>query len=81
MPSRLLVAGLDARSLVLAAPVLQRDHHVVREKASAADLLEELTGQGAEMVVLGSRLRFTDRGEHQLKGVPGMWRAFAVDGS
>jgi len=56
MPSRLLVAGLDARSLVLAAPVLQRDHHVVREKASAADLLAELTGQGAEMVVLGSRL-------------------------
>jgi hypothetical protein len=32
-------------------------------------------------LVLGSRLRFTDRGEHQLKGVPGMWRAFAVDGS
>ena len=56
MPSRLLVAGLDARSLVVAAPVLQRDHHVVREKASAADLLEDLAGQGAEMVVLGSRL-------------------------
>jgi CheY-like chemotaxis protein len=56
MPSRLLVAGLDARSLLLAAPVLQRDHHVVREKGSAAELLAELAGQGAQMVVLGSRL-------------------------
>jgi CheY-like chemotaxis protein len=56
MPSRLLVAGLDARSLLMAAPVLQRDHHVVRELGSAGDLLAELTGQGAQMVVLGSRL-------------------------
>ncbi|HVR71700.1 MAG TPA: PilZ domain-containing protein [Vicinamibacteria bacterium] len=56
MTWRLLVAGLDARSLIVAAPVLQRDDHVVREKASAAELLEDLTGQGAQMVVLGSRL-------------------------
>ena len=26
----------------------------------------------------GSGLRFEDRGEHQLKGVPDMWRLFAV---
>jgi CheY-like chemotaxis protein len=56
MPSRLLVAGIDARSLIEAAPVLQRDRHVVRAKASAADLLEDLAGQGAQMVVLGGRL-------------------------
>jgi CheY-like chemotaxis protein len=56
MSSRLLVAGLDARSLMVAAPVLQRDHHVVRDKASASDLLEELMSQGAQMVVLGPRL-------------------------
>jgi len=56
MPPRLLVAGLDARSLIVAAPVLQRDHHLVQEKASAADLLEDLTGKGAQMVVLGPRL-------------------------
>jgi len=30
-------------------------------------------------LVLGSRLAFTDRGDHELKGVPGPWRVFAVD--
>lgn len=63
MPSRLLVAGLDARSLILAAPVLQRDHHLVQEKASATELLEDLTGQGAQMVVLGPRLPDLGLGE------------------
>jgi CheY-like chemotaxis protein len=56
MLSRLLVAGLDACSLIVAAPVLQRDGHQVQEKASASDLLEDLTGHGAQMVVLGARL-------------------------
>jgi CheY-like chemotaxis protein len=56
MPSRLLVAGLDARSLIVAAPVLQRDRHHVQEKASASELLEDLAGMGAQMVVLGPRL-------------------------
>ena len=31
MPSSLLVAGLDARSLILEAPMLQRDRHFVQE--------------------------------------------------
>lgn len=56
MSSRLLVAGLDVRSLLLAAPVLQRDRHLVQEKASARDLLEDLAAGGARMVVLGTRL-------------------------
>jgi CheY-like chemotaxis protein len=56
MPSRLLVAGLDARSLILAAPVLQRDHHLVEEKATAGELLEDLAAGGAGLVVLGPRL-------------------------
>src|SRR5688500_15082826 len=56
MPSRLLAAGLDARSLIVAAPVLQRDHHLVQEKASASDLLEDLAGQGAQVVVPGPGL-------------------------
>ncbi len=30
-------------------------------------------------LVLGSRLSFTDRGHHELKGVPGAWQVFAVD--
>jgi len=30
------------------------------------------------MNVAGSGIRFTDRGEHDLKGVPGTWTLFAV---
>jgi class 3 adenylate cyclase len=30
-------------------------------------------------LVLGSRLAFTERGEHELKGVPGRWSVLAVD--
>jgi class 3 adenylate cyclase len=29
-------------------------------------------------LVIGSGLEFDDRGSHQLKGVPGEWRLFAV---
>jgi hypothetical protein len=30
-------------------------------------------------VVVGSGINFSDRGEHELKGVPGTWKLFAVD--
>ena len=36
MPAHLLVAGLDARSLLLEAPLLQRERHVVDERATVA---------------------------------------------
>jgi class 3 adenylate cyclase len=29
-------------------------------------------------IVTGSRRTFTDRGEHELKGVPGQWRLYAL---
>jgi class 3 adenylate cyclase len=29
-------------------------------------------------IVTGSRRTFTDRGEHELKGVPGAWRVYAL---
>jgi class 3 adenylate cyclase len=31
-------------------------------------------------LVAGSGIEFDDRGEHQLKGVPGSWNFFAVRG-
>jgi class 3 adenylate cyclase len=31
-------------------------------------------------LVAGSGLRFADRGTHDLRGVPGEWRLFAVEG-
>ena len=30
-------------------------------------------------LVVGSGIAFTERGEHELKGVPGRWKLFAVD--
>lgn len=56
MPSLLLVAGLDARSLALEAPLLQRERHVVEERASGRELLRDIASAGARLVVLGPRL-------------------------
>ena len=30
------------------------------------------------MLVAGSGIKFEERGEHELKGVPGAWRLFGV---
>src|SRR5262245_15540379 len=56
MPSSLLVAGLDARSLLLEAPVLQRDGHLVEERAQARDVLREIAPTATRLVVLGTEL-------------------------
>ena len=34
--------------------------------------------QTVKDLVAGSGLEFEDRGEHELKGVPGEWRLYAV---
>jgi class 3 adenylate cyclase len=41
---------------------------------------EVLVSRTVVDLVAGSGLEFEDRGEHELKGVPGIWRLFAVDG-
>jgi len=56
MPSSLLVAGLDARSLLLEAPVLQRDGHLVQERTHARDVLREIVPTASGLVVLGTEL-------------------------
>lgn len=56
MPSRLLVAGLEARSLILEAPLLQRERHLVEERCSAREVLQDLAATGARLIVLGGRL-------------------------
>jgi len=40
---------------------------------------EILASQTMKDLVAGSGLRFEDRGAHQLKGVPGEWRLFALE--
>lgn len=37
--------------------------------------------QTVKDLVIGSDAEFEDRGERQLKGVPGTWRLYAVTGS
>jgi CheY-like chemotaxis protein len=56
LPSSLLVAGLDARSLALEAQLLQRERHVIEGRATARELLLDIAPTGARLVVLGSRL-------------------------
>jgi class 3 adenylate cyclase len=41
---------------------------------------EVLVSSTVKDLVTGSGFEFTDRGEYDLKGVPGVWRVFAVDG-
>jgi len=43
--------------------------------AGADDVLVSSTVRD---LVIGSGIEFDDRGTHQLKGVPGEWRLFAV---
>jgi class 3 adenylate cyclase len=41
---------------------------------------EVLVSGTVKDLVIGSGIEFADRGEHDLKGVPGAWRLFAVTG-
>jgi len=40
---------------------------------------EVLVSSTVRDLVTGSGIRFTDRGEHHLKGVPEPWRLFVVE--
>ncbi len=45
---------------------------------SIAEPSEVLVSSTVKDLVVGADLRFEDRGEHELKGVPGRWRLFAA---
>lgn len=47
----------------------------VAERARAGEVLVSST---VKELVVGSGLEFEDRGEHELRGVPGSWRLFSV---
>ena len=46
--------------------------------AAQAGSGEVLVSQTVKELVAGSGLEFGERGEHELKGVPGSWRLYAV---
>ena len=46
--------------------------------ATMAGAGEVLVSSTVKDLIAGSGLAFADRGDHVLKGVPGMWRLFAL---
>jgi class 3 adenylate cyclase len=54
--------------------------HIAARVAALAEAGEVLVSRTVTDLVAGSELRFEDRGAHVLKGVPGTWQVFAVEG-
>ena len=52
--------------------------HIGARVAALAEPGEILVSSIVRDLVVGSGLAFADRGEHELKGVPGVWRLYAV---
>jgi class 3 adenylate cyclase/pimeloyl-ACP methyl ester carboxylesterase len=53
--------------------------HIGARVAALAEPREVLVSGTVKDLVAGSGLRFTERGTHSLKGVPGEWRLYGVD--
>ncbi len=54
--------------------------HIGARVAEMAEASEVLVSRTVVDLVVGSGIDFDDRGEHELKGVPGTWRLFSVTG-
>ena len=52
--------------------------HIAARVMAAASPGDLLVSQAVPILVAGSGIEFEDRGEHELKGVPGSWQLFAV---
>ncbi len=77
--------GLRVRSGVHTGECVERGDdlagiavHIAARVMAAAQPDEVLVSRTVTDLVAGSGLSFVDRGEHQLKGVPGSWALFAV---
>jgi class 3 adenylate cyclase len=65
------VAGSDVRGVAV---------HIGARVASLAGRGEILVSRTVVDLVAGSGIEFEDRSDHELKGVPGSWKLFAVQG-
>jgi class 3 adenylate cyclase len=54
--------------------------HIAARVGAMAKPKEVLVSGTVKDLVVGSGIEFEDRGEHQLRGVPGGWRLFGVAG-
>jgi class 3 adenylate cyclase len=78
-------AGIELRAGIHTGEVEQRNgdiggiavHLAARVQALARER-EVLVSRTVADLVAGSGIEFSDRGEHELKGVPGRWRLLAV---
>jgi class 3 adenylate cyclase len=52
--------------------------HIAARVAARAEPGEVLVSAMVKDLVVGSGIDFGDRGEHELKGVPGSWKLFAL---
>ena len=53
--------------------------HIAARVSAASDPGEVFVSSTVKDLLAGTDLAFEDRGEHELKGVPGGWRLFAVE--
>lgn len=79
--------GLDLRAgLHTGEAEVRGDHlgglavHIAARVGVLAGAGEVLVSRTVKDLVIGSGIDFTDRGEHQLKGIPGSWNLFALAG-
>jgi class 3 adenylate cyclase len=54
--------------------------HIASRVGASARPGEVLVSGTVKDLVVGSGIEFTERGEQELKGVPGLWKLFAVAG-
>jgi class 3 adenylate cyclase len=54
--------------------------HIAARVGALAGAGEIVVSGTLKDLVVGSGIEFVDRGDHELKGVPGSWKLFAVVG-
>jgi len=75
-----LRAGVHTGEVELVGPAVRGlAVHLAARIAALAGPGEVLASSTVRDLVVGSGLAFADRGEHELKGIPGRWRLFAVE--
>ncbi len=79
--------GIDLRAGLHTGECEVRGHdlgglavHIAARVGAVAGPGEVVVSGTVKDLVVGSGINFEDRGEHELKGVPGTWRLFAVRG-
>jgi class 3 adenylate cyclase len=78
--------GIELRAGIHTGEIEQRGEdiggiavHIAARVQATADANELIVSRTVADLVAGSGISFDDRGEHELKGIPGQWRLLAVE--